>query len=140
VACAPGFLGGVGVVLGRLFLPTLLAGAGISLRQEDDRGVSRRLKERISYFLADDAATQQDLCYKVKACYRTRSEIVHGRWEDDPEFDERMYITEAIVRTVARNIADKAGVLQAFLSSVRDEFLETWVRSRSFSPPPFPTA
>jgi len=58
----------------------------------------------------------------VKACYRVRSEIIHGRWEDDPDFDDHMYNTEAIVRTVVRHIADKPGMLGAFLSPKRDEF------------------
>jgi hypothetical protein len=102
---------------------------------DDDRGVSRRLRERISYFLAEDAAMQKELCEKVKACYRTRSEIVHGRWEDDPDFNDHIYTTEAIVRTVVRHIADKPGMLQIFLSPKRDQFLEAWVQSKSFSPP-----
>jgi hypothetical protein len=102
---------------------------------DDDRGVSRRLRERISYFLADDAAAQQELCEKVKACYRVRSEIVHGRWEDDPDFDDHMYTTEAIFRTVMRHIADKPGMLQISLSPKRDQFLEAWVQSQAFTPP-----
>jgi hypothetical protein len=72
----------------------------------------------------------------VKACYGTRSRIVHGRWEDDPDFDDHMYITEAIVRTVIRNIADKPGMLAVFLTARRDDFLETWVQSKAFTPPP----
>jgi len=102
---------------------------------DDDRGVSRRLRERISYFLADDAATQQELREKVKACYRVRSEIVHGRWEDDHDFDEHMYTTEAIVSTVMRHMADKPEMLQIFLSPRRDRFLEACVQSRAFTPP-----
>jgi len=102
---------------------------------DDDRGVSRRLRERISYFLADDAAKQQGLCERVKACYRVRSEIVHGRWEDDPNFDDHMYTTEAIVRTVMRHIADRPGLLPIFLSPKRDQFLDAWVQSQAFAPP-----
>ncbi len=102
---------------------------------DEEYGVSRRLRERISYFLADDAAMQQEICEKVKACYRVRSEIVHGRWEDDPDFDDHIYTTEAIVRTVIRHIAAKPGMLQIFLSPKRDQFLEAWVQSKSFTPP-----
>jgi Apea-like HEPN len=101
---------------------------------DDDRGVSRRLRARISYFLADNVTTQQDLGEKVKACYRVRSEIVHGRWEDDPNFDDHMYTTEAIVRTVMRHIADKS-MLPIFLSPKRDQFLEAWVQSKASLPP-----
>jgi hypothetical protein len=69
-------------------------------------GVSKRLRERISYFLGGNAKDQQDIHDKVKACYTARSDIVHGRWEDSREFhDVHMYTTEAIVRTVVRQIA-----------------------------------
>lgn len=105
---------------------------------DDDRRVSRRLRDRISYFLADNPKTQQELCDKVKVCYRTRSEIIHGRWEENPDFDDHMYDTEAIVRTVVRHIADKPGMLGAFLSPKRDAFLEAWVLSKAFTPPPLP--
>jgi hypothetical protein len=105
---------------------------------DDEYSVSRRLRERISYFLADDQKTQKELCEKVKACYRTRSRIVHGRWEDDPDFDDHMYLTEAIARTVIRHIADKPGMLRVFLSPRRDDFLEAWVQSKAFTPPPLP--
>ena len=68
---------------------------------DDSPGISRRLRERISFFLADNPATQQRLHDMVKTCYKTRSEIIHGRWEEGPEIDDRMGNTEAIVRTGA---------------------------------------
>ena len=106
----------------------------------DNNGVSKRLRDRISYFLADNESTQQELQDKVKVCYAERSAIVHGRWEDSPEFhDVHMYTTEAIVRTVVREIADRPGMLRAFLSPKRNAFLEAWVQSRAFTPPPMPT-
>lgn len=105
---------------------------------DDTRGISRRLRERISFFLADEVATQKKLCDMVKSCYKTRSEIVHGRWEEGPEIDDRMAETEAIVRTVVRHIADKPGMLGAFLSSKRDGWLDAWVQSKAFMPPPLP--
>jgi hypothetical protein len=102
-------------------------------------GVSKRLRDRISYFLAANATEQQGLHDKVKGCYASRSDIVHGRWEDSQKFhDVDMYTTEAIVRTVARQIADRPGMLPVFLSPQRDDFLEAWVQSRAFTPPPFP--
>jgi hypothetical protein len=100
--------------------------------------VTERLCERISYFLADNPKDQQDLFDKVDACYDTRSKIIHGRWDEGPELEERMADTEAIVRTVTRHIVDKPGMLGAFLSPERDDFLEAWVKSKSFSPPAFP--
>jgi hypothetical protein len=101
-------------------------------------GVSKRLRDRVSYFLADNVKDQGDLHDKVKACYTERSAIVHGRWEDSQEFhDVHMYTTEAIVRTVLRKIADTPGMLGAFLSPERSDFLEAWVQSKVFTPPPF---
>jgi hypothetical protein len=102
-------------------------------------GITQRLCDRISFFLADTAATQQELSGKVRACYNVRSEIVHGRWEEGPEIDLVMADTEGIVRTVVRHAADRPGLLDALASPQRDDFLEAWVRSRSFTPPPFPT-
>lgn len=40
-----------------------------------------------------------------------------------------MYTTEAIVRTVVRQIAMTPGLLEEFVSPERDQFLESWVRS-----------
>jgi hypothetical protein len=102
-------------------------------------GVSKRLRDRISYFLADNPQDQNDLHDRVKASYAVRSEIVHGRWEDSQDFhDIHMYTTEAIVRTVIRKMADTPVMLGAFLSPRRDEFLEAWVQSKSLTPPQFP--
>ncbi|MGA2118990.1 MAG: hypothetical protein ABSH56_30105 [Bryobacteraceae bacterium] len=98
--------------------------------------VSKRLRDRISYFLAANPKDHQDIHDKVKACYAVRSDIVHGRWEDSHEFhDVHMYTTEAIVRTVVRQIADRPGMLASFLSPKRNAFLETWVQSGAFTPP-----
>ncbi len=106
----------------------------------DTSGVSKRLRDRISYFLADNQRTQAELHDKVKACYAERSAIVHGRWEDSQAFhDVHMYATEAIVRTVVRHIAVKPAMLGAFLSTNRNQFLEAWVQSKAFAPPPMPT-
>jgi len=92
------------------------------------------LRERISYFLATDAATQNELSDKVERCYKNRSQIVHGRWEEGPEIDDRIADTEAIVRTVVRHIMDKPGMIGVF-RSVRDKWLQAWVKSKAFTPP-----
>jgi hypothetical protein len=34
-----------------------------------------------------------------------------------------------------RHILGRSGMLDAFLSPKRDQYLETWVRSRAFAPP-----
>jgi hypothetical protein len=102
----------------------------------DNYGVTKRLCDRISYFLADNAKDQVKLAAQVKACYAKRSDIVHGRWEDSEEFRKvHMYDTECIVRTVVRHIASKPGMLGAFLSPRRNDFLEAWVKSKAFTPP-----
>ena len=90
----------------------------------DAPGISRRVRERISVFLATDTKTQQELVEKIKRCYKTRSEIVHGRWEEGPELDDRMADTEAIVRTAVRYIMEKPGILEVFVSDQRDSWLE----------------
>jgi hypothetical protein len=106
---------------------------------QETYGISRRLRDRISYFLASNSKDQQDIHDKVRACYAVRSDIVHGRWEDSHEFhDIHMYTTEAIVRTVIRQMADRQGMLSVFISAKRDGWLEAWVQSKSFVPPPFP--
>ena len=106
----------------------------------DNDGVSKRLRDRVSCFLADNQNNQQELHDKVKACYAERSALVHGRWEDSKEFyDLHMYTTECIVRTVVREIADRQGILGMFLSPKRNAFLEAWVQSKAFTPPPIPT-
>jgi len=101
--------------------------------------VTERLCARISYFLADNAQDQQHLFDMVDACYETRSRIIHGRWDEGPEIENRMAETESIVRTVVRHILEKPGMLDTFVSLKRDDFLETWVQSRSFVTPPVPT-
>ena len=97
-------------------------------------------RRRISFFLADTPDVARYLFKKVKACYRMRSIIMHGRWKDDPKIDDVMYTSEAIVRTVLRHLLDDAELLRTFISDDRDKFLEDWVFSRKMDPPPFPRA
>lgn len=105
---------------------------------EDKRyGITQRLRDRISTFLADSESVRQQISEKVGICYETRSEIVHGRWEEGPEIDHVMADTEAIVRTVVRHILEKPGMLAIFISERRDGFLDQWVRSKAFTPPQF---
>jgi hypothetical protein len=68
-----------------------------------------------------------------------RSKIVHGRLGDWPEVEAQMADTEAIVRTAIRHVLEKPGMLQAFIAPKRDEFLDQWVNSKAFTPPPIPT-
>jgi hypothetical protein len=89
--------------------------------------VTKRLCDRMSLFLGESADAQQSLFAKVEACYNTRSEMIHGRWEDDPNIDQTMADTEAIVRTVVRHLLEKPGMLETFISADRDSFLEKMV-------------
>jgi hypothetical protein len=97
--------------------------------------VTERLRDRISYFLANNDTDQQNLSQTVDDCYAMRSRIIHGRWDEDPEIEARMADTENIVRTVIRHILVKPGMLEPFLSLKRDDFLEAWVQSKSYTPP-----
>lgn len=81
---------------------------------------------------------REEICDMVEDCYKTRSAIVHGRWDEGPELLDRVHKTEGIVRTVVRHIADRPGMLEAFLSPKRDDFLQAWVQSQSLTPPLLP--
>lgn len=106
---------------------------------KETHGVSKRLRDRISYLLADKLKEQRGLHNKVRACYSVSSDIVHGRWEDSQDFHNvHMYLTEAIVRTVVREMAGRQGVLDVFISAERDAWLEAWGKSQLCVPPPLP--
>jgi hypothetical protein len=100
--------------------------------------IACKLSQRIAFFLAGNPKDARDLFRMAKRCYNTRSKIVHGRWDNDPKIDAVMYDTEAIVRTVLRDLLTKPDMLKTFLSKQRDQFLEDWVFSRSTDPPPYP--
>ncbi len=98
--------------------------------------VTELLCNRISFFLADNAGDQQALFRKVETCYETRSKIVHGRWKPGPGIDRQMADTENICRTAMRHILEKPAMVDAFISPRRDDFLDAWVQSGTFTPPP----
>ena len=106
---------------------------------DDNSGeIGYKLCQRIAFFLGDSPEVARELFHKSKTCYRTRSKIIHGRWENDPKIDAVMADTEAIVRTVSRHLLDEPEMLRVFISEHRNRFLEDWVFSRSMSPPPYP--
>jgi hypothetical protein len=100
--------------------------------------VTVRLCNRLSYFLADAAPVQQELYAKVNDCYDARSKIIHGSLVEGDAFDRLMLDTERIARTAMRHILEKPRMLEIFVSNKRDDFLERWVQSGRFVPPPFP--
>jgi len=100
---------------------------------EDGTEVTYKLSQRIALFLADSPQVARDLFRKAKTCYRTRSKIIHGRWEHDPKIDGVMADTESIVRTVLRHLADYPDLLTTFMSRGRDKFLEDFVFSHAAS-------
>jgi len=97
-----------------------------------------KLALRISFFIAGNVPDTESIFKKVKTCYTMRSKIVHGRSEKYPEIEEVMADTEAIVRTSFRKLLDPPTLLPAFLSKRRNDFLETWILSRSFDAPAWP--
>ncbi|HTF66218.1 MAG TPA: hypothetical protein VK638_26390 [Edaphobacter sp.] len=104
-------------------------------------GINKRLRNRISYFLADNPTSQKEISEMVEDCYHVRGEIVHGRQALDSDYDDEkmedvMEKTENIIRTVVRRILQKPDLLAVLLSSWRDEYLEKWVTSKMFTPPP----
>jgi hypothetical protein len=101
--------------------------------------VTERLRNRISYFLANDGTQQDQISKMVENCYAMRSKIVHGRLGDWPEVEAQMADTEAIVRTAIRYVLEKPGMLHALISPKRDEFLDQWVNSEAFTTPPIRT-
>jgi Apea-like HEPN len=73
------------------------------------RGVTHRLRNRISFFLASDPATQQQLSAKVNSCYDIRSQIIHGRWEAGPTINANLGDTEGIDRLPPRTRQARRG-------------------------------
>ena len=105
---------------------------------DDAADIGYKLAQRISFYPGDTPEVARDLFKKVKACYRMRSIIIHGRWKDDPKIDDIMYTSEAMVRTVLRDLLADPELLRTFISKDRDKFLEDWVFSRQTHRPPFP--
>lgn len=93
--------------------------------------ITHKLAERIAFFLANTPEDARELYGKAKKCYRVRSKIVHGRFNNDSAIDEFVGHTEAIARTAFRHLLDKPEMLKTFISKHRDRFLEDLVFSRS---------
>ena len=100
---------------------------------EDGSEVTHKLSQRIALFLADSPQVARDLFRKTKTCYRTRSKIIHGRWEHDPGIDAVMADTETIIRTVLRHLLGYPELLKTFMSNGRDRFLEDLAFSNATS-------
>lgn len=92
-----------------------------------------RLSHRIAFFLSDEPAKTRDIPQRVKACYDTRSKIVHGRWNNDPEIDDIIRDTENVIRQALNKILDEPRLLNIFVSKGRDEFLDNLVFLRGLS-------
>jgi hypothetical protein len=88
------------------------------------KGFTKRLWQRIAVFIADNKDDAKSIYDKAQRCYKMRSTIVHGRWENDPALDDVMYDTEAIWRTGLRLLMDRPDVLAKFNSADRDQYLK----------------
>ena len=99
----------------------------------DGTEVTYKLSQRIAFFLADTPQAAVDLFRKAKKLYATRSKIIHGRWEHDPEIDAAMADTENLFRIVLRRLLDSPELLETFMSKKRDKFLEEFVFSHARS-------
>jgi hypothetical protein len=99
----------------------------------DANEIGYKLAQRISFFLADTPDVAKELFRKVKACYKMRSTIIHGRWKNDPKIDDVMADTEAIIRTAFRHLLENPQLLTTFISKERDQFLEDFVFSNASS-------
>ncbi len=88
------------------------------------RGFTTRLCQRVAFFIADNQDDVRSIYDKAQRCYKMRSTIIHGRWENDPAIEDVMYDTEAIWRTGLRLLMDRPDVLAKFLGSERDQYLK----------------
>jgi hypothetical protein len=87
-------------------------------------GITKRLARRISRFLCSNQKTANQMYDAVLQCYNVRSEIVHGRWDQNPRTTPCVAQTEGIVRSVFLRLLNDPNLLAIFLSSGRDQFLE----------------
>jgi hypothetical protein len=103
---------------------------------DDGREISYKLAQRIAFFISGSPAEAKKTFREVKACYATRSQIAHGRWEDTPTFDDRMEDTERFARTVFLKLLGDEKLMNVFLArQQRDKYLEEFVFSNTGSPP-----
>src|SRR4051794_18529775 len=120
-------------------MPNSLAGVEYYLLRKPKPGRSRKgslLGSRFSF--AGNAQTQHDLFDKANACYDARSRILHGRWQPGDEINQPRADTEGIAGTVVRHLLERQGMMEAFVSLKRDDFLDDREQSKAFTPPPFP--
>lgn len=98
-----------------------------------------KLAQRLAFFTCNDPASAKQAFQKIKRCYGTRSQIVHGTWEDDLNFDEHMGDTEGLTRKAFARLFANKEMIDTFLHKKRRElFLEEFVFSHvgDLRPPP----
>lgn len=92
--------------------------------EDYSKGFTKRLYQRIAFFIADNKDDAKSIFDKAKRCYDLRSTIVHGRWTNDPRLEDVMYDTEAIWRTGLRLLMDRSDVLAKFIGAERNQYLK----------------
>jgi hypothetical protein len=94
--------------------------------------ITYKLAQRIAFFISNSPESATATFQDVKGCYRTRSKIVHGTWEDDLTFETHMGQTEDFARQACLRLLDDQPLIQTFLQKKgRDRFLEEFVFSHA---------
>lgn len=92
--------------------------------------ITYKLSQRIAFLISNGSAEAKENFRAARECYQTRSQIVHGRWSDEPKMDKRMAETERLVRACLLRTLKTPEMRQTFSSKDRDRFLEDMVFAR----------
>jgi hypothetical protein len=91
---------------------------------DDAREISYRLAQRVALFLAADRESARNMFLAAKKGYSARSQVVHGHWRANPESDELMATTEAMIRQSMTRILLDDHLEERFLGRDRETYLD----------------
>jgi hypothetical protein len=94
---------------------------------EDSREITYRLAQRVAFFLGKDRAEAKQLFATTKRGYGFRSKIVHGRWKEETDSEERMAETEELVRRSFSRLLPDDDLKKTFSSKAREAYLDELV-------------
>lgn len=89
--------------------------------------ITYKLSQRIAFLISSSSVEAKENFRTARECYQTRSQIVHGRWNNDPKMDNRMAETERLARACLLRALSTSELRQTFSSKDRDRFLEDLV-------------